>query len=176
MKSANGSSVLERLDGERRRCCIAQVHALLKLVRSRHRLEQTAPCVEDRFGAGVEAEYPAPSLRDFHDGEIEASLLADCADAPAFDRTEFRFDDPRELARARLIFAITWLVPLLLVSATLAIFGATLGRALGSLLQFSLVAMALPLTGSLAALLGRGFQQRYKRRLQNLPKSISRSE
>ncbi|MEO7014554.1 MAG: hypothetical protein ABI127_09600, partial [Dokdonella sp.] len=92
---------------------------------------------------------------------------------PAIGVAEYRYDDPRELAHARLIFVITWLVPLLLVSAILAIFGATLGQALRSLLQFSLVAMSLPLTGSLAALLVRGFQRRYKRRLQTAPNSVS---
>ena len=173
MTSAKDSSVVERPDVEPQPCCIAQVQALLKRVRARHRLEQTAPCVEDRIATLVETDDVAPSTHDFHVGELEASLLADCADAPAFDVTESCYDDPRELAHARLIFVITWLVPLLLVSAILAIFGATLGQALRSLLQFSLVAMSLPLTGSLAALLVRGFQRRYKRRLQTAPNSVS---
>lgn len=173
MKSVNGSSVVERLDAEPKPCCIAQVQALLKLVRARHRLEQTAPCVEDRISPCIETDDFVPSLHYFHVSELEASLLADCADAPAFDVREYRYDDPRELARARLIFAITWLVPLLLVSAILTIFDATLGHALRSLLQFSLVAIALPLTGSLSALLVRGFQRRYKRRLQTAPNSVS---
>ena len=173
MTSAKDSSVVERLDVEPQQCCVAQVQALLKLVRASHRLEQTAPCVEDGIGARVETDDLVLSTHDFHVGELEASLLADCADAPAFDVTESCYDDPLELAHARLIFAITWLVPLLLVSAILAIFGATVGQALRSLLQFSLVAISLPLTGSLAALLVRGFQRRYKRRLQNLPKRVS---
>lgn len=165
MKSASGSSVVERLDVEPRRCCIAQVQALLKLVRARHRLEKNAPWIEEKIGTQVETDYAAPSLHDFHVGELEASLLANCTDAAAFETTSYRYDDPRELARARLIFALSWLVPLLLVSVTLVIFGATMGHALSSLLQFSMVAIAVPLTGSLAARLLRGFQRRHKSHL-----------
>jgi len=43
-----------------------------------------------------------------------------------------------------------------LVSAVLVFAGAALGQALGSLLRFSVVIMAVPLAGALVALLVRG--------------------
>lgn len=161
MKTLNASvPVVKTAERQSQHCCIAQVRALLERVRSRQLHGRAVPAVDDPMRIVHEIEFAEPSPHDFHGGELEASVLAGFSHAAASSTNEIRYDDPRELARARLIFALTWLVPLVLVSAALVFFGATLDPALGSLLRFSMVTMAVPLAGSFAALLVRGVQRK----------------
>lgn len=160
MKHATIVTVIDRVAADAPRCCIAQVRALLNRVRAHHRREQATPRIDARSRIGNDSDPWSPSLHDVHVAELEASVLVDSASAPALSEAEMRHDDPRELARARLIFALTWLVPLMLVSAILVFAGAALGQALGSLLRFSVVIMAVPLAGSLVAVLVRRLQRK----------------
>lgn len=174
MKQTHALAVADVAERDAPRCCIAQVHALINLVRARHDLEQAKPCVDETNRTLVEDDLPVPTLHDIHVGELEASLLTDCSHAFDSSEVEIRHDDPGELAHVRVVFALTWLVPLMLVSATLTLFGATLDQALNSLLWFSMFAMAVPLSGSLVALLLHTSQR--KRNFGAVSETISRSE
>jgi hypothetical protein len=117
-------------------CAFTRIRALLARVQARHRAPSPDPLAAPE-------EPAAPSLHDLHVAELEASC--------SVIETPMRHDDPAELRRARRVFAMSWLVPLLLVSGTLVLFGARLDHALVSLLQFSQLVLAVPLTGSLLA-------------------------
>ncbi len=161
MKTLDASApVVKTAERQPQYCCIAQVRALLERVRSRQLPRPAAPWGDEPLRIVHEEDFAKPSPHDLHVGELEASVLAGFSHATASHATEIRYDDPRELARARLIFALTWLLPLLLVSAVLVFFGTALGQALGSLLRFSVVMMAVPLAGSLVAVLVRGLQRK----------------
>lgn len=161
MKTLDASApVVKTAERQPQYCCIAQVRALLERVRSRQLSGRAPPWGDEPLRIVHEEDLAEPSPHDFHVGELEASVLAGFSHATASGANEIRHDDPTELARARLIFALTWLLPLLLVSAVLVFFGAALGQALGSLLRFSVVIMAVPLAGSLVAVLVRGLQQK----------------
>lgn len=118
-----------------RACVITHVCALLDLIKAR-RVLQPVPLA-------ATSEAAEPSLHDLHVAELEASC------APL--ETELRHDDAQELRRARRVFAASWLLPLLLVSAVLLVFDSHIDRAVVSLLQFSQLVLAVPLTGSLLA-------------------------
>ena len=175
MNQPNATSVAERAERQLSPCCIATVRNLLDHVRTRHRLEQLDACPADSPG-NDESDLPSPSLHDVLAGELEASLLAGAVLAPPSAEMEIRYDDPAELARARRLFAMSWLVPLLLASATLALLGDTLGRGLHALLQFSILVMAVPLAGSLTALLLRTFQRSRNPQFPPVPEKTSSLE
>ncbi|MBL0163027.1 MAG: hypothetical protein IPP82_05120 [Xanthomonadales bacterium] len=124
---------------------------------------------ENRIGTWGDADPSPPSLHDFHVAELEATLLADSRKAPASGEAGIRHDDPGEPVRALWIIALTWLIPLLLVSATLAVFGTSFDRAVYSLLRFSALALSVPLGASLLALLLRIFKRRRNRKGHGLP-------
>lgn len=169
MKHADTLTLLDRVNPGSPRCCIAQVRALLNRARTRHRREQTTPQGENRIGTWGDADPSSPSLHDFHVAELETCMLADSASVSASNEVEIRHDDPSELARARWVFALSWLIPLLLVSATLAVFGTSFDRAVYSLLRFSALALSVPLGASLLALLLRTFKGRRNRQAHLLP-------
>ncbi len=175
MNQPIAGSVAERAERQSFPCCIVTVRNLLDGVRRRHRLEQFNSLRTDAPD-NVEPELPSPSLHDVLAGELEASLRADGAAALPAPELEIRHDVPAELSRARRVFALSWLLPLLLVSATLAVRGDTFGRGLHALLQFSMLVMAVPLAGSLAALLLRIFQRRRKLSLAAASANTSRLE
>ncbi len=160
MKHANIVTLPDRVEADSPRCCIAQVRTLLEKVRSRQPARRAVTWVDEPMRIVREIDFAEPSPHDFHVGELEASVLAGFSHASGSGANEIRHDDPRELARARLVFALTWLVPLVLVSAVLVFSGAALGQALGSLLRFSVVIMAVPLAGSLVAVLVRRLQRK----------------
>lgn len=81
----------------------------------------------------------------------------------ASNEVEIRHDDPLELACARWVFALSWLIPMQLVFATLALFGTSYDRAVYSLLRSSTLTLAGPLGGSLLAILKRTFKGRRNR-------------
>lgn len=162
MNSSNASSVAERAERQPSSCCIAYVRNLLERVRTRHRQDGQDP----RPGGGsdnAESDLPRPSLHDILAGELEASLMADGGPALTCPGLEIRHDDPAELARARVVFALTLLVPLLLVSASMVLLDGALGHALHALLRFSMFALAVPLAVSLTMLAVRTFQRKRNR-------------
>ena len=162
MNSSNASSVAERAERQPSSCCIAYVRNLLERVRTRHRLDAQNPRLAGRSD-DAESDMPRPSLHDILAGELEASLMADVSPALRCAELEIRHDDPAELARAHVVFALTLLVPLLLVSATMVLLDGTLGHALHALLRFSLFALAVPLAVSLTMLAVRIFQRKRSR-------------
>lgn len=91
-----------------------------------------------------EETIAAPSAREAFCAELEASQFAPHRNASG--EAVIRHDCPQELARARRVFALTLLIPILLLSMLLLIFGPTLDKPLFSLLQFSVLALAVPLS------------------------------
>ncbi|MGB0133255.1 hypothetical protein [Dokdonella sp.] len=142
------------------RCCLARVNALLKSLRVKH---DRAAVARESAGSLIhhveDLDLHAPSLHDICAGELEASFASEeiCGDRAV--EFAIRYDSPREIARARLVFAATLVVPLVLVAATLSAFDGELGRASTSLLTFSALALTTPLILALAgSVLRSGWQ------------------
>lgn len=159
MKPQNALLEIDSSNRASHTCFLANVRSLLGSIRKRHRIAGSVDAA-GRNRPDVDEDLPSPTLHDFHAGELEASMLSPST-TNMFDKHDaLRFDSPQELARARRVFAATLLVPLLLISALLIVSGNALDRSLISLLQFSTVALAIPLTGSGAAWLYRTLTRR----------------
>ena len=123
-------------------CCLAHVRLVLASMRSRHQVagDETSDSVAtDRIDAHHE-ECHAPTSHDRYAAELENSLVA----LPV-QETAIRHDDSQEIARARLIFAASLALPLLLIAAVLGVPGWLTDRATLSLLHFAELALATPL-------------------------------
>lgn len=132
-------------------CCLTRVNSLLKALRVKH-----DHSVESRRAAQLrndetdDGDLPGPSLHDVFAGELEASVSAEVTRASVTPDVAMAYDSPGELARARLVFAASLAIPLLLISAGLALFDGQLGRASTSLLKFSALVLATPLILAMA--------------------------
>lgn len=131
------------------RCWLCHIRDSLKSLRLRH-LDSASDAEQRRGTAAADLASTAPSPRDFYNGELEAAVLA-----PAVIDAPWRHDDPAELAHARRVFALAWLMPILVISTALWLFPAAFDRAMTSLLDFSRIASSVPLIGSM---LGAGWR------------------
>jgi len=158
MKHDNALPVARIHRRDSRACYLSRVRSLLNAIRARHWRMDAARQVDAIENDCTECDDGAPSLHDLHANELEASVHSPSAQEDG-DRA-IRHDSPAELARARRVFAATWMIPLLAISTALATFGSALDRPLFALLQSSVVALAIPLAGSGAALLYRSLKRR----------------
>ena len=131
------------------RCWLCHIRDSLTSLRLRH-LHAASDAAQRRGMAAADSGDTAPSPRDFYNGELEAAVLA-----PAVIDAPLRHDNPAELARARWLFALAWLIPILVISAALWLFPSAFDRAMTSLLDFSRIASSVPLIGSM---LGAGWR------------------
>jgi len=159
MKSPTVLSSVESRRSGARFCVLGHFRSLFESVR----LQRSRDTVPKPTVFGVDAalgEEPGePSLHDIHAAELEASCVPlEMTRETAF--RELRHDDPGELRRARRVFAAAWLVPFLLVCAALELFGSSMDRPVASLLQSSLLVLAVPLGGSLLCMLSRRLMRR----------------
>ena len=135
-------------------CILGHLRSLLASIQARHRHARSAEWVDLRDET-THADPAKPSLHDFHAGELDAAMGVFDAPIALAEPVELGHDDPQELSRARCMFVASWLLPFLLVSGVRGLFGGSLDRATTSLLQFSLLGLAIPLAGSLLALVSR---------------------
>lgn len=150
MKPVNALQKTEDVSREASRmCCLTRVNSLLKSLRVKHdragvaQQPGTSPDRHDDDGVH------APTPRDEFVSELEAAVAIGSFARLQRD-TLVAFDSAREIARAKLVFAASLAVPLVLVAAALSVFGAQLDRAATALLQFSALALATPLIFALA--------------------------
>jgi hypothetical protein len=151
MKPVNALQRTENVSPEASRlCCLTRVNSLLKALRMKHDRADTAQQTAgscDRRGDDDGAHAPTP--HDDFVSELEAAVaIGSFAGLPR--ETLVAFDNAREIARAKLVFAATLVVPLVFVAAALSLFGAQLDRAATSLLQVSALALTTPLILALA--------------------------
>lgn len=150
MKPVNALQRTENVSREASHmCCLTRVNTLLKSLRIKHdraAAAQQAGTSPDRHDDdGVQA----PTPHDEFVSELEAAVAIGSFARLQRD-TLVAFDSAREIARAKLVFAASLVVPLVLVAAALSLFGAQLDRAATALLQFSALALATPLIFALA--------------------------
>jgi cation transport ATPase len=132
-------------------CCLTRVNSLLKSLRMKHRRADPSRLQTNALtGPADNEEVVAPTRHDYCVSELEASVVPDRYLARLPDDTLIAFDSAREIARAKLVFAATLAVPLLLVAITLGLFNAQMARAETALLQFSALVLATPLIFALA--------------------------
>ncbi len=143
-----------------RPCCLTRVNSLLKTMRTRHdRAAAGRPAVVSGGQVADDEVLHAPTPHDLFVAELQASVAPEISIVQIAPEKPIAFDNPQELARARLVFSATLVVPLLLIASGLLLFDAQLGRASVSLLQFSTLALATPLILLLAkAALHSGWQ------------------
>lgn len=141
-----------------RYCCLAHLRSLIDNVRQQHRNPTSNRHALAAPEGQVELEDAAPNAHDDYCAELEASMYTADRRFHAIGSVYVDYNSPEELARARRLFAITLLIPMLLISAALVLLGPFLGRAMGSLLQFSVFALAIPLVASAGAGLVRKFR------------------
>lgn len=141
-------------------CCLARVNALLKSLRVRHsRADLARLAAEHRAVELGNHDVHVPTAHDLHVAELEASVAPELLVVAAALESAIACNDPAEVARARLVFAASLVVPLLLITTGLALFDEMLGRALSSLLHFSALALATPLVLVLARTVLQGSWQ-----------------
>ena len=150
MKPVNALQKTEDVSREASRmCCLTRVNSLLKSLRIKHdraaAAQQPGPSPDRHDDDGVHA----PTPHDEFVSELEAAVAIGIFAHLQRD-TLVAFDSAREIARAKLVFAASLAVPLVLVAAALSLFGAQLDRAATALLQFSALALATPLIFALA--------------------------
>jgi hypothetical protein len=134
-----------------RLCCMTRVNSLLKALRVKHQHSVESRLAGDPGNSEILDDEPqSPSLHDVFAGELEASVAAEAPRASGVAEAAIAYDSPGELARARLVFAASLAIPLLLIAAGLAVFDGQLGRASTSLLKFSALALATPLILAMA--------------------------
>ncbi len=155
MKDDNALALAVKTAPQSHSCCIAHLRSLLDGIRAEHRVGASASHPSGLLHEAFEESADSVSARDDYCSELEASMFAPDQLSLAFGEMEIRHDDPRELARARRVFAITLIIPMLLISSVLALFDSVLGGPMSSLLRSSLFALAIPLTGSAGAWLIR---------------------
>jgi hypothetical protein len=132
-------------------CCLTRVNSLLKSLRAKHnRAEAARLPTNDPASTTDDESVHAPTPHDYCVSELEASVAPERSLALLPVETLAAFDGAREVARAKLVFAATLAVPVLLIAAVLSLFGGQFGRASTSLLQFSALALATPLVFALA--------------------------
>ncbi|MEZ5461673.1 hypothetical protein [Dokdonella sp.] len=135
-----------------RLCCLTRVNVLLRALRARHQHSVDSRLSGDPAKSEILVDEPhAPSLHDVFAAELEASVAAEASPAGGVAETGIAYDSPREIARARLVFAASLAIPLLLIAASLAVFEGQLGQASTSLLKFSALALATPLVLAMAS-------------------------
>lgn len=143
MKQQNALQHIDRTTSDsQHRCCLAHLRALLGTIRARHRFAESV-----NIGLDDGRELVPPSLRDYHVGELEASVLATDSSIRLDNPQSLLYNSPQELTRAKWVFAATLLVPILLMSALLIASGNVLDHSMISLLRFSIFLLAIPLTG-----------------------------
>lgn len=128
-------------------CWICNLRDMLGSWRDRHRAARITPDRRNCTLAFAECSLPTPS--DFYNGELEAAVIPVEAISSESIQAPLRHDDPQELTRARRVFALTWLIPLLAISVALWAFPAAFDQSMTRLLNFSQVASTVPLLGSL---------------------------
>lgn len=129
-------------------CWLCNLRDMLGSWRERHRsAKRIAVATPDSMLKLAECSLPTPS--DFYNGELEAAVIPIEAISSGSIQASLRHDDPLELARARRVFSLTWLVPVLAISIALWAFPAAFDQAMTRLLNFSQVASTVPLLGSL---------------------------
>jgi hypothetical protein len=132
-------------------CCLTRVNSLLKSLRMKHnRAEASRLPTSGLTGTTDDEDLHAPTPHDYCVSELEASVVPDRSFARLPADTLIAFDSAGEIARAKLVFAATLAVPLLLVAVTLGLFSGQIGSAMAALLQFSALALATPLIFALA--------------------------
>lgn len=154
MKPQQALPTFENPRSRAQSCVLGHLRSLLASIRARHPHGRSEVRIDLREEV-KHVDLAEPTLHDFHAGELDAAVRMFEAPSAWAEPRELRHDDPQELRRARLVFVASWLLPFLLITVVLGLFGGSLDRALTSLLQFSLLGLAIPLTGSLLALVSR---------------------
>jgi hypothetical protein len=132
-------------------CCLTRVNSLLKSLRMKYRRADASRLQTNALAGPTDDEdVYAPTQHDYCVSELEASVVPDRSLARLPADTLIAFDSESEIARAKLVFAATLAVPLLLVAIALSLFDALIGRAATALLQFSALTLATPLIFALA--------------------------
>lgn len=141
-----------------RYCCLAHFRSLFEGARIRHQSGIDSRQLIATPEQGAQQDLASATPHDVYCAELEASQLK--LRSFLSGDLAIRHDSPQEVARARRIFALSLLIPMMSISAVLLLFGSALDRPLFSLLQFSTFALAVPLSASAAAWLARSFKRR----------------
>ncbi len=97
MKPQNALQHIARAKSDsHHRCCLAHLRALLGTIRVRHRFAESVS-----IGRDDDRELVPPSLRDYHVGELEASVLATDNPIRVDDGQSLLYNSPQELTRAK---------------------------------------------------------------------------
>jgi cation transport ATPase len=132
-------------------CCLTRVNSLLKSLRMKHRRAAASRLQTNALaGPADDEDVHAPTPHDYCVSELEASVVPDRNLARLPADTLVAFDSASEIAWAKLVFAATLAIPLLVVAVALSVFNGQIGRAETALLQFSALVLATPLIFALA--------------------------